>query len=120
MAFEKDCIGAENLGANAGEDLRLFQGLAVRLSNIGVSRALSTDAGSGGVYCLVGAADSGQAVKVWGPPNMAQAKAGAAITAGANVTINASAFFVVGSFANRVGVCHAAVSSGMLFPLRLL
>jgi hypothetical protein len=120
MSFEKDHIGGESLGL-AAEDLRAYQGLAVRVSHLGtVARATSTDINSGPAYVLVNEPNSGQAVTAWGTPNTAQAKSNIAISAGAYVTNDASAYWVVGSKGNAYGTARTTVVSGAFFAMRLI
>lgn len=118
MAFEQDHIGAENFGANAGENLTAYKGLGVVLLSTGVVRATGVD--SGPIFVLMNAPASGTAVSAWGAPNVAEARAAASIVAGAYMTISTSAYFITGSAANAVGQARLTVASGGTFPLRLL
>ena len=119
MPFDVNEISAEHTTVSAGEDLRAFQHYAVKITNGGVIRstALTT---SGHTFVLMNKPNSGQAVTLYGAPNVAKAISGAALVAGQYVTDNGSAYFVAGSFGNMFGISHETCNSGSVFALRLM
>lgn len=121
MAFENDRTGTENLaaGAAAGEDLTTHQGKAVVVTGVGVKLAFTvTD--SGRPYVLANAPSSGAVATVYGGPNVAIAKASAAIALGDYVTVSTSAYFAsTTSFTYAIGQARTAVASGLNFALRM-
>jgi hypothetical protein len=119
MAFDANEIGTEHLTVKAGEDLRTFQGYAVKITAVGVLRSFG-NAGSGHSYVLMNKPNSGEACALYGPPNVAKAVSGVALTQGVYVTDAGSSTFIVGSYGNMFGISHEACNSGSTFALRLM